>query len=103
MLTTEKTAALIGGGNLKNKNDGDQMALEKKKFINANTLPYQIDGQPILPGETFVTENTVYIQQLIGAGTAIEVTKENEKELTAKYASLKEAWLASQKPKGKEK
>lgn len=98
MLTTNSISSII-----KNKIIGDQMALEKKKFINANTLPYQIDGAPVLPGEIFTAEPTVYIQQLIGAGTAVEITKETEKELTAKYAPLKEAWLASQKPKTKEK
>ena len=103
MLTTQNITAIIGGGNLNKNNNGDKMALEIKKFINANTLPYQIDGHPVLPGELFTVKNDVYIQQLVGAGTAVEVTKENEKELTAKYAPLKEVWLASQKPKTKEK
>lgn len=79
------------------------MALEIKKFINANTLPYQVDFKPVLPGEIFSTKNDVYMQQLTGAGAAVEVTKENEKELLVKYAPFKEAYLASQKPKVKEK
>ena len=76
-----------------------------KKYINSTSLPYQISGNPVLPGDTFNADSgNVYVNQLVGAGAgdAVEVTKDNEKELFAKFAPLKTNYLKSIEPKKKE-
>ena len=74
-----------------------------KKYINSTSLPYQISGNPVLPGDTFNADSgNVYVNQLVGAGDAVEVTKDNEKELVAKFAALKTNYLKSIEPKKKE-
>lgn len=107
MLTTNNCSALIGGATLSNKINGAEMAREKevviKKYINTTSLPYQIGGKPVLPGDPFNADSgNVYVNQLVGAGDAVEVTKDNEKDITAKYAPLKANYLKSREPKKKE-
>lgn len=83
MLTMKNNSALVKGA----QNNEEVMA--KKKFINSGEFSYGIGGKTILPGEIFESESNVHISQVIGAGNAVELTKENEKELLAKYAKKK--------------
>ena len=83
----QNNPALVKGGDILNENCEKKMAAQIKiRVINAGELPFGYNGKPVLPGDIIEVVKDVHVQQDLGTGNLIEVTKENEKELIAKYA-----------------
>ena len=68
---------------------------EKMKLLQTSTMSFAVKGKPVIPGEFFEIEKDVYVSQMIGNGSAVEVTKDNEKDLQKKSEELKKAYEAS--------
>lgn len=87
----QNNPALVIGAGIINENGEIKMAEVKKiKVINAGELPFSYNKKPVYPGEIVEVVKDVHVSQDLGRGNIIEVTKENEKELTAKYPVKKE-------------
>ena len=84
-------ALVKGAGILNQKSEIEMAEVKKIKVINAGELPFGYNNKPVHPGEIVEMVKDVHVQQDLGRGNIIEVTKENEKELIAKYAPKKDA------------